>query len=79
MQNPAAFYDNTMSSHGLGNVRGHVVLDYKSSSVRLPFAEEDSGDFDIFLAGLLLDHVINSSRFLPDDRYDCLFHQSGSV
>ncbi|GJZ63628.1 hypothetical protein Tco_0620049 [Tanacetum coccineum] len=42
------------------------------------FAEEDSGGFGIFVGGSSFGSC-NGPRFLPDDRYDCLFRQSGSV
>nr|GEU98773.1 hypothetical protein [Tanacetum cinerariifolium] len=41
----AASYDSNVWPQNLGNVRGGVVLDFESSVVRLPSAEEESGDF----------------------------------
>nr|GEU55583.1 hypothetical protein [Tanacetum cinerariifolium] len=40
----AASYDSNVWPHNLGNVGGGVVLDFESSDVRLPSAEEESGD-----------------------------------
>nr|GEX14753.1 hypothetical protein [Tanacetum cinerariifolium] len=45
MQNPSASYDNNMSSHGLGNVGGSVVLGFESSAVRFSSTVEDLRDF----------------------------------
>ncbi|GJR63532.1 DNA helicase [Tanacetum coccineum] len=58
--------------------RGRFVLDFESSSVHLPSVEQDSGDCGMFVGGSTFGSS-NVPRFLPDDRYDCLFRQSGSV
>nr|GEW88710.1 hypothetical protein [Tanacetum cinerariifolium] len=42
---PAASYDSNVWPHNLGNVEGGVVLDFESFVMRLPSAEEESGDF----------------------------------
>nr|GEW13017.1 hypothetical protein [Tanacetum cinerariifolium] len=69
-QNPATFYDDNTFFDDFGGVRGPVILDFESSSVRWPFVEEDLGNrFGSY----------KRPRFLPDDRYDYLFRQSGSV
>nr|GEY30580.1 DNA helicase [Tanacetum cinerariifolium] len=66
-------YDNSEPYHGMCGGRGRFVLDFESSSVHLPSVEEDSGDCGIFVSGSSFGSS-NVSWFLPDDRYDCLFH-----
>ncbi|KAJ9552117.1 hypothetical protein OSB04_016162 [Centaurea solstitialis] len=69
-QNPTASYDDNVSFDDFGGVRGPIVLDFESSSVRRPSTDEDFGN---------LFGSYKRPRFLPDDRYDCLFRQLGSV
>nr|GEW79813.1 hypothetical protein [Tanacetum cinerariifolium] len=70
MQNPAASYDDNIFFNGFGGVGGPIVLDFESSGVCWPSAEEDLGN--IFRS-------YKRPRFLLDDRYDWLFRRSGSV
>ncbi|GKB91195.1 hypothetical protein Tco_0963467, partial [Tanacetum coccineum] len=58
-------------------IRGRFVLDFESPAC-MCHAEQDSGDYGTFVGGSTFGSS-NVPRFLPDDRYDCLFRQSGSV
>ncbi|GKA18752.1 hypothetical protein Tco_0698667, partial [Tanacetum coccineum] len=69
-QNPATSYDDNIFFDGFGGVGGPIVLDFESSSMRRPSAEENFSN--LFISS-------KRPRFLPDDRYDWLFRQSGSV
>ncbi|GJW13929.1 hypothetical protein Tco_0018062 [Tanacetum coccineum] len=75
-QSARRFYNNSEPYDGMCGGHGRFVLDFESSSVHSPSVEEDSGDCGIFFGGSTFGSS-NVPRFLPDDRYDCLFRQSG--
>ncbi|GKD96134.1 hypothetical protein Tco_1380031, partial [Tanacetum coccineum] len=73
-QSARRFYDNSEPYHGMCGGRGRFVLDFESSSVHLPSVKEDTGDCGVFIGGSTFGSS-NVPRFLPGDRYDCLFRQ----
>ncbi|GKF93412.1 hypothetical protein Tco_0280131, partial [Tanacetum coccineum] len=78
MVNPTALDDSNTSPLALAATGGRVVLDFETSSVRPTTIEENSEDFGIFVDESSFGSR-SGPRFLPDDHYECLFRQSGSV
>ncbi|GJY41793.1 hypothetical protein Tco_0429063, partial [Tanacetum coccineum] len=77
-QSARRFYDNSELYHGMCGGRGRFVLDFEFSSVHLPSVKEDRGDCGVFIGGSTFGSS-NVPRFLPGDRYDCLFRESSSA
>ncbi|GJT77025.1 hypothetical protein Tco_1043750 [Tanacetum coccineum] len=78
LNNKPPNYENLCGNDNWNGDFGNVSKRQRSASVHLPSVKEDTGDCGVFIGGSTFGSS-NVPRFLPGDRYDCLFRESSSA